>query len=570
MQHWRDVTEREFPDRPDLVELIPHPDEIDVCKLGMGGVINTDTCNAARETRRLLVEHVGGVTYEQDCCQHLRNVWINGVAKAVYSFVGDMLEDSLDNISSFLRISPDLSQLIRAFHKEFSLTANYPKGHGEHFRTWMIDKHPKEFLMHAERALGNRQDLVCMGAGPIYWNRQFCVDFLDERLAMKDGDNILQTNLHCLLTSVEMIAVTRFFSILHVGMMMPFRWLAGNTHKLAVYNWGPRSMGHAMDIIHSSCSEILDDVQLIHDKSYMMNLFSEIAEEIPEFKHYLTYEFEQKKTHFVEKSQSRAVPLKMLVNELFFPADSDNKNSDATLEKVAAVGIQALKDELETKKKATYKYLSISGSEFSYEHCPEEVKKAMLGTMATNDLAESSFAGVTAQIQAFGRIGLNSAAAISDARRNKFLHRPTTKKAIENNEKGLFHKLPQELRYTAIMSAMEMAPETRQSNTDGIDRQRAMQEKKVKLAKEEGLQNAKDEYIERLIYHSMWGSDGCWTTVSEVTAGLKNLKYKKDKYEALKNNIEIIHKGFGCQWSRDGKKLSIPELSKRLKDLIMK
>lgn len=37
-----------------------------------------------------------------------------------------------------------------------------------------------------------------------------------------------------------------------------------------------------------------------------------------------------------------------------------------------------------------------------------------------NDLAESSFAGVTAMIQVYGRIDLNAAAAISDMNRNVF------------------------------------------------------------------------------------------------------------------------------------------------------
>lgn len=81
----------------------------------------------------LLVDCIGGTTYEQDCCHHLRNVWIKNVAKSVYTFLGDMLADSRDKITVFLCISPDLSQLIHAFHKEFSLTANYPKGHGDHF-----------------------------------------------------------------------------------------------------------------------------------------------------------------------------------------------------------------------------------------------------------------------------------------------------------------------------------------------------------------------------------------------------------------------------------------------------
>ena len=94
--------------------------------------------------------------YEQDCFNHLRNVWIKGATNAVSEYMRGILEDSLDNIASFLRVSPDLGHDIRAYHKEFSLIANYPKGHGELFRIWMIENHPREFLMHAERALGYR------------------------------------------------------------------------------------------------------------------------------------------------------------------------------------------------------------------------------------------------------------------------------------------------------------------------------------------------------------------------------------------------------------------------------
>ena len=145
-------------------------------------------------------------------------------------------------------------------------------------------------------------------------------------------------------------------------------------------------------------------------------------------------------------------------------------------------------------------------------------------------------------------------------------------KSINEDNRGLFHRLPEELRYTAVMSAMESAPKTRQSNTAGIERQRAMRQKKEEIAKQEGLEKAEDEYIERLIYHSMWDSDACWKTLSDVNDGLKRLKYKKDKFEALRNNILIRYKGFGWEdwktpWSKNGRKLSIPDLTKRLKDL---
>ena len=88
--------------------------------------------------------------------------------------------------------------------------------------------------------------------------------------------------------------------------------------------------------------------------------------------------------------------MKELIKELFLPTNLDNQDSTEMLETIITIVTQALIDELLDDNKATYKYMSISGSEFSHEHCPYDVKRAMLGQWASNDLAESSFAGVTA------------------------------------------------------------------------------------------------------------------------------------------------------------------------------
>ena len=348
------MTIREFPERSDLLELIPDMSSIDISKL-TDGAVTTDTCNSARKARRILVEIVsqidGGVVHEQDCFHHLRNVWINGAAKAVSRFLKEYLSDSLDEISSFLRVSPDLAHIIRAYHKEFSLTSNYPKGHGELFRDWIIKNYPMEFLLHAERAAGNRQDIICMGADAVYINRPLNVEFLDERLRIKDNANILQENLFVVLSSLEMIAVSRLFSILHVSIVKPFRWLAGNTHKLAQHNWGARSMGRAVDILHTACGELIDDIKKIHDENFMMNVFDEIASELPEFKEFLQYEFEKKKTEFIASSSTKSVPYSKLIDELFSPKDDDNKDSTEILEKVALLAIEAVLCELEDEKR---------------------------------------------------------------------------------------------------------------------------------------------------------------------------------------------------------------------------
>ncbi|KAL7553860.1 hypothetical protein ACHAWF_017484 [Thalassiosira exigua] len=156
------------------------------------------------------------------------------------------------------------------------------------------------------------------------------------------------------------------------------------------------------------------------------------------------------------------------------------------LEEVAMVGIAALKKELEEENKATYKYLSISGEEFSYDHCPDSVKRAMLGKMASYDLAESSFAGVTAQLQSFGQIAMGSAAAISDAKRYQFFYRPIDNKSIKKGDLGMFHTLPEELQVTATISAMESAPQMRKKNNKARDRQREIRELKAETEKAEG------------------------------------------------------------------------------------
>ena len=152
------------------------------------------------------------------------------------------------------------------------------------------------------------------------------------------------------------------------------------------------------------------------------------------------------------------MPLKKLIKELFTSTDRDNQDSTNVLEKLNVIGIHALLDELEDENKATYKYLSIYGSELLWEHCPPEVKKAILSKMSYNDLAESSFVGVTAKFQCYGRIDMFGAAAVSDTARNGFLDRPTTKKQIEGRQQVLFHGLPDELQITLVMVAMEDAP----------------------------------------------------------------------------------------------------------------
>ena len=111
----------------------------------------------------------------------------------------------------------------------------------------------------------------------------------------------------------------------------------------------------------------------------MLHIFDDLLEEMTEFEAHLEYEFKNKKSESVEALQEKADPLKELIKELFSPTNLDNQDSTEMLETITTIGIHALIDELPDEKKSTYKYLFILESEFSHEHFPDDVKRAMLG-----------------------------------------------------------------------------------------------------------------------------------------------------------------------------------------------
>ena len=211
------------------------------------------------------------VILEVDCWNHLRNVWLGGMTKELSKYLKVHLCEDLECIDSRLRVTPSIDMILRAVDKEFSLCANYPKGHGEIFHEWIEKNHPGALLIHVERTSGSRQDLCVEGAGAVYWNRIYWLDFIDERLRTP-GDNILQENLFIILSSCEIVALTRVCSIIHLSICLPIRWLAGNSHKLMEYDWSVRSMGKVIDMLEMILVSIVDNGASIVNEELMMGI----------------------------------------------------------------------------------------------------------------------------------------------------------------------------------------------------------------------------------------------------------------------------------------------------------
>ena len=292
---------------------IPPGSEIDLAKLSGGGGVVTDNCNGARAENRLLQKQVkqaarekalaDGVdpgeveenilVFQTACHNHLRNTWFGAIVKTLSRYLSELLKSDLEAIDHRYRVSTTMDSVLRAVDKEFSLPANYPKGHGDWFKFWLKLNHPGALLVPVTRASGSRQDLACEGAVAVYWNRRYYIEFLDESLEAHN-DNILQENLFIILTCMEMIALFRVMAILHFSVCMPLRFLAGNTHNIGAqgYDWSPISMGKALDALFDAMRVVEKDGSKLLDEDFMNDIFSEIdngrpLEPLTEFMDYM-------------------------------------------------------------------------------------------------------------------------------------------------------------------------------------------------------------------------------------------------------------------------------------------
>ena len=146
------VMSNQFPGNPHSILL---PEQIDMQKLQHQGVIITDTCNQAQKIQRILCAMVNGAL-DYNCMIHLQNVWFGSMENNLTNDLNLHLCASLDEIDPKLRVTASMSALIHAVDKEFSLSANYPKGHGKLFLEWLREYYPGVLLLHVECATGSR------------------------------------------------------------------------------------------------------------------------------------------------------------------------------------------------------------------------------------------------------------------------------------------------------------------------------------------------------------------------------------------------------------------------------
>jgi hypothetical protein len=99
------------------------------------------------------------------------------VTRHLSTYLNEMLASDLSDMAFRHRVSTMFDAVLRAIDKEFSLPANYPKGHGDLFLHWLKLNHPGALLVPVQRTAGSRQDLATEGAAAVFWNRRY-VEFV--------------------------------------------------------------------------------------------------------------------------------------------------------------------------------------------------------------------------------------------------------------------------------------------------------------------------------------------------------------------------------------------------------
>ena len=177
-----------------------------------------------------------------------------------------------------------------------------------------------------------------------------------------------------------------------------------------------------------------------------------------------------------EFNSSKVLPYNLPRAELFFPNREENKATKTECVDMAVELAQTILAELRDPKKATADYLSGAKGVFSWGETTEEEHQACLGKMATNDMAESPFAGLTQQLQSFGRVLGIYTSAPGQARINGDFKRQLN--GSDNND-GLYHCLPHNMKQSLLKFAISSAPTVRGQEEISLYKQREHKQNKT-------------------------------------------------------------------------------------------
>jgi len=573
----------------------PSPSDHGAHKLA-GTLLINDTCPTARCTARLLEElvaaaveaHMGPEAWTQlgeaerkakmavylgDCWQHMRNIFLDHMARQAEAHLQEELAESLQNFSSYERMTTNGMQLIRAVYKHLHPGGDYAKGNGVEFDSWRLEDCKSVMFMRLERAAGGRQDLEFDGSLPIFVNRPVLLQYLAPRCLAPGHENVLESFLWSVLSSVEMGALLRVNTLFDLLLSRPMRFLCGSSAQLT--DWSIYSMGAVLDEIAKGLDEIASDGHRLLDPE--LDLFAGVAANQPAFGEWRAAEMQH-----VIKSPDGASHLvyQRALSEARQPTHAANTGTTDLTVELAEVMAAAALHKIRDPKLALSDWLT-SGKNSIGQNAAAHA--ATVGAHTTNDRVESIFGCFDYFFRRFLGMSPEAAAGMALMMRMHFLDRPSQvlhdrrkskAEAPPQRTEGLFWKLPEPMQESLVEAARRQRVAARKEAR--VDRAEQLQYRRMK--REENLEKQRlktvDLYARALELFPAWQARGVCKPAD--IKGLLNGKSDAQQRAALREQIEMRVIGLGMidfetAWSSkaDESVGSVEHLSGVLRKILM-
>jgi hypothetical protein len=235
---------------------------------------------------------------------------------------------------------------------------------------------------------------------------------------------------------------------------------------------------------------------------------------------------------------------------------------------------------LTNPKKSTHNY--INDGLLAFNNLSIAEKEASLGMRANNDPSKGNFAIFTDVFCNSGRISIDGAAGIGQARYNKdldcnhgrFITRGKGRRTDQSAETGSFHVLPEKLQDSLLAVAKKNGNKSRRHFTAYFCRQQEACAAKAANAIAMKLQSNEKDLINILYLYQKYFSTHCWKTVCQALDKFEKLTSKKDKIECVKEQILIRYLGLGWEeahhpWSKNKHQYTASELLKHLCEIVI-
>ena len=110
---------------------------------------------------------------------------------------------------------------------------------------------------------------------------------------------------------------------------------------------------------------------------------------------------------------------------------------------------------------------------------------------------------------------------------------------------GIFHRLPEELTNSLIVTGQRHGKATRRDFNRRLRLQEEKSEQKEKLAREKKLKASKDDFMNESYLHQQYNSSRCSMTAPQAFWGFDKLMTNAARYRYLKEQILIRYVGLG-------------------------